>query len=136
VGIVLGVLIAAALGVIYVVSLAPPRDRLTEFYLLGPDGTASGYPTRLTRGQSGTVIIGITNHEHEAVVYTVEVVLANVTLDILNAIFLEHEATFEQRYTFTPRAAAEQQLLEFQLFKNYDPQVYRELHFWITVQPP
>ncbi len=48
-------------------TLVPPYDNeaYTEFYLLGPDGKAANYPTKLTIGEVGTVITGIVNHENE-----------------------------------------------------------------------
>ncbi|WP_336000309.1 DUF1616 domain-containing protein [Halorientalis halophila] len=67
-------LLLSLAGVVYV-AMVPPEttDPYTEFYILGPDGNASGYPTQLAPGDTGTVIVGITNHEQRDVDYRVAV---------------------------------------------------------------
>ncbi len=57
-----------------------PSERFTEFYLLGPQGNANDYPTRLNVSQNGTVIIGVVNHEYMTVNYTVRVDLIGLML--------------------------------------------------------
>lgn len=70
--VLLVVLVVALAGVIYI-AVRPPEtaDPFTEFYVLGPDGNASGYPDTLAVGETGTFVVGITNHEHEATDYVV-----------------------------------------------------------------
>ena len=60
---------------------AVPRDgeRFTEFYILGPGGDTSAYPSELAVGETGAIIVGIANHEHRTVSYNVEVWLSNST---------------------------------------------------------
>jgi uncharacterized membrane protein len=78
-------IVIAAVTIAYVLLAPRPGERFTEFYILGPGGNASGYPTNLTRSQPGTVIIGIINHEAATVNFSVRVdrvgvmVLFNVT---------------------------------------------------------
>ncbi len=67
---------------VYVVATPKEGESFTEFYLLGPDGTLSDYPTSLLVGQDGKVIIGVANHEHQTKEYTVEVWLINQTTTI------------------------------------------------------
>jgi len=38
-------------------------ETFTEFYILGPGGNASCYPTNLTVNETGGVILGLMNHE-------------------------------------------------------------------------
>ncbi|MFB6225173.1 MAG: DUF1616 domain-containing protein, partial [Candidatus Paceibacteria bacterium] len=72
-------ILAAALivSVIAVIGLAikAPRtvDSYTEFYVLGQNEVAAGYPSELSTGESTTVILGITNHEHRKVTYRIVV---------------------------------------------------------------
>jgi len=73
-------IVLAVSALIYVVAVPRPGEAFTEFYILGPDGTASGYPNNLTVGEEGEVIVGIVNHEQRQVNYTVEVWLVNATL--------------------------------------------------------
>ncbi len=72
------VVAGGALG--YVVLTPRPGERFTEFYILGPGGNASGYPTRLNVSQPGNVIMGLVNHEAARVNYTVRVDLVGVRI--------------------------------------------------------
>jgi uncharacterized membrane protein len=111
-------------------------ERFTEFYVLGPNGKISDYPTKLPLGESGTVILGIVNHEYETVNYTVKVKLDGETIATINGITLNHEEKWEQKYTFTPHKTGDKMKLEFLLYKNGEPEPYRQLHLWITVTQP
>ena len=53
----------------YIIIKPKQGEKFTEFYLLGPGGKASDYPTNLTVGQNASVIIGIVNHEYQTVDY-------------------------------------------------------------------
>jgi uncharacterized membrane protein len=64
----------------YVVVSPKEGEHFTEFYLLGPGGRADNYTTNYTVGQSGTVIVGVVNHEYRPVNYTMEVKLENKSL--------------------------------------------------------
>ncbi len=66
-----------ALG--YVIAVPRDGEHFTEFYVLGPGGKATDYPSNLTVNQSGPVILGIANHEYRTVTYTIEVWLSNAT---------------------------------------------------------
>jgi len=62
----------------YVLVTPRPGERFTEFYILGPGGNASGYPTRLNVSEQGTVFLGVVNHEFSTINYTVRVDLVGV----------------------------------------------------------
>ena len=80
--VVLIIAIITSVGALaYVVTHPRQGEAFTEFYILGPNGTASGYPTNLTVGENGTVIIGIVNHEGRNVTYYVQIWLVNLTWD-------------------------------------------------------
>ena len=73
--------IVIALGsLIYVIVTPKTGEKFTEFYLLGPDGNATGYPGNLSVGENGTVIVGIANHEYKTMNYTIEIWLINQTI--------------------------------------------------------
>jgi uncharacterized membrane protein len=63
------IIVLAILGAVgalaYTIAVPPITERFTEFYILGTDGKAMGYPQNLALGQEGSVIVGITNREHE-----------------------------------------------------------------------
>ena len=110
-------------------------ERFTEFYVLGPECMIKNYPTNLTLGESGIVILGIVNHEHERVSYEIVVEMENETMGIIDNIGLEHGESWEQRFTFTPQRTCENSKLGFLLFKGGETEPYRSLQLWITVSP-
>ncbi|WP_461866747.1 DUF1616 domain-containing protein [Thermococcus sp.] len=80
--IILIIAILTSIGALaYVITHPKPGEAFTEFYILGPEGKAAGYPTKLTVGENATIIIGIANHEHRNVTYYVEIWLVNLTYD-------------------------------------------------------
>ncbi|MGB9937090.1 MAG: DUF1616 domain-containing protein [Methanobacterium sp.] len=117
----------------YVIVSPKEGEKFTEFYILGPNGKASDYPTNLTSGNTGNVIIGIVNHEYSTVNYKLMVKLNNQTLKEEN-ITLSNNQTYEKPFTFTA-GAGEKQKLEFLLYKLPDESnAYRSLHLWINVK--
>ncbi|ASJ08363.1 hypothetical protein A3L11_03595 [Thermococcus siculi] len=84
--------ILASIGTLgYVITHPKPGETFTEFYILGPGGNATDYPTDLRVGQNGTVIIGIVNHEHRNVTYYVQMWLVNLTWDNTTNTTIIHE---------------------------------------------
>mgnify|MGYP000072886533 CR=1 FL=1 len=74
------VLLIGSLGVVYTALIAEtPEKSFTEFYLLGPNGSASDYPTNLTTGDSGEVTVGVVNNEHQSMTYRIVIELDNRT---------------------------------------------------------
>ena len=67
-------LVVSVVAVVYVtLTLQNTTDPYTEFYVLGPDGNASEYPTRLAPGETDEVILGVSNHEYQVGLYHVVV---------------------------------------------------------------
>jgi uncharacterized membrane protein len=132
-GLIVGVVFCGALIANFA---GTPRERFTEFYILGPSGMVEGYPTNLTLGDEGEVILGIANHEHEMVNYTVVIELGNETIGMINNIMLRHEEKWEQNVVFTLNKVGERLKLAFLLYRNDGTDSYRSLHLWITVKPP
>ncbi|WFN35340.1 DUF1616 domain-containing protein [Methanogenium sp. S4BF] len=155
--VVLGIVLLFAIAAIVFVILVPIEgEHYTEFYLLGKDGVAAGYPERIRIGEPETVIIGIHNHEYRDVAYQVEVYLLDETTDwnesVINAmapldefrVNLSHDQNEERMFTFFVNET-EYNRLEFLLFNEKVPpeQVmgeerinasYRDLHLWIQVE--
>lgn len=158
---VLGIVLAAALLVavgttIFIVVAPAEGEKFTEFYILGPKGTATDYPTEFMAGTPQTVIIGIGNHEYREITYTVETFAVESRLDsaknqstVVSATLLDrfsvtvpHNQTVEQPYTFRiPDPDTDR--IEFLLFKEPPPEEipesnltdagYRNLHLWLRV---
>jgi hypothetical protein len=126
------------------------QEPFTEFYILGPDGTAENYPTDYVLGENGTVIVGITNHEQKPVNYTMEVRLENTSLplsDNWKSICLGNNETLEKAVTITPPCVGTHMNLAFLLYNNDKKDMleenvsvpdmsYRGLRLWINVTTP
>ncbi len=90
-------------------------EKYTEFYLLDPEGNMENYPTNLTVGEQGRVIIGIENHEYTEVPYRIEIWPINKSIKALTSmklvwfyeVTLDHwgklntKAQWERTYTFS-----------------------------------
>lgn len=90
-------ILIAIVSLIYVITLPKTSETFTEFYLLGPNGKAEGYPHNLTTQENATIIIGIANHENHPVNYTIEIWLVNQTT-ITNNQTKENETIYNQMY--------------------------------------
>ncbi len=148
----LAVSVVVAAGILAYIAAAPkPGERFTEFYILGPGGNASGYPTALNVSQNGSVIIGIANHEAATVNYTVRVDLVGVRI-VYNAtsgfnetvevnrttwsrfnVTLADGRNWTQPYTFRISYVGLWKI-QFLLFKDGDfASAYRGLHLFVRV---
>ena len=87
---VLNVLLAlsvmlAVSSVAYAVAVPQPGEAFTEFYLLteNEDGelVADDYPTEFVEGEGQSLVVGIGNHEHRPVNYSVVVELQEVRIE-------------------------------------------------------
>lgn len=72
-------ILSSVVALIYVIAVPRQGEAFSEFYILGPGGKATGYPNNLTVGQDASVFVGIANHNHRTINYTVEVWLVNYT---------------------------------------------------------
>ncbi|UGV40068.1 DUF1616 domain-containing protein [Methanococcoides orientis] len=130
-------IVASILTLAYVVVTPKEGEKFTEFYILGPDGMADGYPTDLQLGQNGTVIIGIVNHEYADTEYSIKLMLDNKSQQIDQELFhitIPHNETWEKEVTFTPPSVGKDMKLQFLLYKDKNmAESYRDLHLWIDV---
>ncbi|MDP4197098.1 MAG: DUF1616 domain-containing protein [Bacteroidota bacterium] len=133
---ILSILLSVATLVFVVVS-PKEGEHFTEFYLLGPQGKADNYTTNYTLGQSGTLIVGIVNHEYRPINYTMEVRLENKSLALpenVKHITLANNDTWEEPVTLIPPFEGQRMKLEFLLYNETDKSTpYRDLHLWIDV---
>ncbi len=95
----------------YVIASPKEGEKFTEFYILGPNGKASDYPTNLTAGETGSVIFGVVNHEYATINYKLMIKLNNKTLNEEN-ITLANNEKFEKTFNFTA-GSGQKQKLEF-----------------------
>jgi uncharacterized membrane protein len=98
---IIAIITAAALT-IYVIITPKKGEEFTEFYILGEGGNASNYPSSLSAGEEGTVIVGVVNHEYEPISYLFRAEIENKTFGE-KEIQLAHNETVEFPFTFTAR---------------------------------
>ncbi len=127
-------IILAIFMVVYVIVTPKQGEKFTEFYLLGPGGKAEGYPTDLIAGKTGSVIVGVVNHEYATMNYTLRV---KIKEELLNEqqIQVEHNQTWEKTVNFTPVSQGSSLKLEFLLYKENNFTIpYRDTHLWVNVR--
>lgn len=149
-------IILAVASVGYAVAVPKEGEAFTELYLLTEqedgDLVAANYPTNFTQGESRSLIVGIGNHEHEAVTYTTVIELQRVQVANNSTTVLEQRElqrfttrvganqTLHRPTTITPTLTGERLRLAFLLYKGDPPanptvdNAYREVHLWVTVE--
>ena len=133
--IVIGIIILGAIAaLIYVITVPAPEDAFTEFYILGPGGKATDYPTQLKVGEEGALILVIVNREHETMSYRVEIGIDGVTKSELGPIVLEHGGRFERVVSFTPEKPGGKQKVEFLLYNQRQSGIHDSLHLLVDVE--
>ncbi len=133
------VLVASILGAIgalaYVIITPKAGEKFTEFYVLGPDGKATGYPTELTVGEEGKVILGIVNHEHEDdLTYRVDILIDGEGSSTIRPPSLNHDEKWEDEVGFMPQKAGGNQTVEFILYKQGEEEPYGSLYLRLDVK--
>ena len=131
--IILIISILLAIGTtVYIIIKPKQGETFTEFYILGPGGQASNYPTNLTVGQNASVIIGIVNHEQKTVEYNLVVTSNGAVMSNMNITLAEGNTT-EIPYSFSSSTAGNK-TIEFLLYKLPDNvNIYRSLHLNVNV---
>jgi len=151
-------LLLAVSSVGYAVLVPDPGESYTEFYVLTENETgglvADDYPTNFTQGESKPLILGIENHEHEQMEYTVVAELQNVRVVNNSTTVLDQEElrqfsltigsneTWRQLYNVTPSMTGDPLRLTYLLYRGEPPanptieNSYRELHLWVNVSAP
>lgn len=109
----------------------------TEFYVLGEDGKAANYPKNLSVGETGTVVVGIENHEHRRMTYTMVVSFGHDTV-ATRTLEIAAERGWTDNVTFTASTPGTHKL-SFNLYEGGEPggseNPYRSLRLWIRVKP-
>lgn len=135
---ILGLALVVSLFSVAYIAVTPQQqsgEEFTEFYVLGPDGTASDYPTDLSVGETGTIIVGVTNQEYTEMTYTVALLLEDKPLET-QTITLAHGETWEESFSVTPERTGRLQL-GILLYEgesaDFDDEPYRDLQLWLEV---
>lgn len=129
--------LASVCSLIYIIVNPKEGEHFTEFYILGPNKTADNYQTEFKLGEKGTVFVGVINHEHRPMNYTLDVKLGNKSLPLSEnqkRIRLEDNMSLEEPITFAPNVVGNYTKLEFLLFNDTEKTIpYRNLHLWVNV---
>lgn len=147
-----GLLMASGVLAVHIATTPRTGEQFTEFYVLGENGMADDYPTNLTVNETGRIIIGAINREHESVDYTLVVGLGygfenmtreggiqadyNITLESNNTYYdtefsLNHNEEWNHSLNFSISQPGEYKL---SLYLLRDGEVYRELHLWLEAR--
>jgi uncharacterized membrane protein len=158
---ILGFLLLVIFIVVYIVPVQESGEKFTEFFILGENRTAEAYPRNITPGKPYPMYIGVGNHEHRMVNYTVEVYLVQtginetttsvqssprLTLYKTNSLTLGHNETLIVPYEIV-FPDTKYNRVDFLLFDENMPNrnvsglsreraSYRNLHLWITAASP
>lgn len=130
--ILLALLLMALAATVYITITPKKGEEFTEFYILGTGGKAAGYPTELSAGEQGEVIVGVVNHEYETSSYVFRAEIENGTIGE-KELQLAHNETLEFPFVFTAREKGRKKLV-FNLSKEGAAAPYRELYLWIDVR--
>ena len=137
-----GAAVLGLLAAVAVVGLAVPgagrqgiSERFTEFYLLGADGTADGYPTALTLGEPAAVKFGLVNREGVEARYTVALLVNGAQAARFGPITLPPDQRREQLITFSLNQPGAGQTVRLVLQKDGRTAPYRSLHLRVDALP-
>ena len=133
-GIIALLILATISAIVYIVAFPPAGKMFTEFYILGLEGKAEGYPKELVIGQEGRVLLGIENHEYQKISYRVVVRMDGVQNVEIGPVVLEHDEQWEQEVDFTPNNVGEDQEVEFLLYKEGEVEPHDLLHLPLNVK--
>ena len=115
------------------VAMPKVGEKFTEFYILGMDGKAEGYPRELEVEENGEVIVGVVNHEYQQEKYYVEIKMDDLALLREGPIILEHEKKWENTMSFSYPDTYDNLKVEFLLYRDGDEKPYRSLHLWVNI---
>ena len=122
--------------------LVPSSDQfMTEFYILGPDGWAEGYPYQVAPGDKATVTTGVVNQEKSAYTYRFEVWVIDNSHPERRKLVMPSEAfllrpgeKYERSASWRMPWIGDDQKVEILLFSNNDPIPSHQLQMWINVR--
>ncbi len=135
----LAVAILIVLGSIgYVIAMPKQGEGFTEFYILGVDGKVENYSRQVVLGEPVELIVGIVNHEYDKTIYRVTIKINDVRRAEIVTGALANDEKWQEKISFVPQSAGEEQKVELWLYKNNETQPYNNnsLHLYIDVSQP
>jgi uncharacterized membrane protein len=108
-----------------------PKDKYTEFFILGEENKAENYPTNLKIGDDGKVIVGMVNHEQGRTDYLLKAEI-NGEFTYQEPLELNDGEKTLRTISFKPLYTGEKRL-ELTLFRNGDSEPYLSLRLYLEV---
>jgi uncharacterized membrane protein len=130
------VVLIFGLTAVSIVTSPKPAERLTEFYLLGPEGKAESYVREGSAGQPLSTTLGIHNLEGVPAVYRVEVHDGQGLIGAAGPFYLEQGERSESPIAFSPLETGDDVEVSFLLFRDDLSEPYRTLRLFLNVEPP
>jgi uncharacterized membrane protein len=157
------ILILSILGTIgtlaYTIASPKVGERFTEFYILGQEGEAAGYPQNfilsngvvtsvdygddnIVQDSTGKLTIGIINREQQDTTYTVKIQFDGKATGILvdgndvaqlGPVTLQNDEEYEIEIGFAPTHTGDNQRVDIILLVDGKPYFDDPLHIWINV---
>jgi uncharacterized membrane protein len=116
----------------YVIVMPKQNESYSQFYILGPDGKINNFPTTMSPGQEGNLIIGVVNNENKQKSYRL-FVTSNGEVLFDEVFTLNGKQKMEIPFNFTAGDPGIRKM-EFFLYKLPDnANTYRYLYLWINV---
>lgn len=135
--IVLALVILGMLGMlVYFLTSANLGERYTQFYIVGVNGKATGYPVVTRVGEEGKVIVGIVNHEHKVVSYRLEIMIDEVENNKVGPVVLKSGQKWEGEVSYRATKVGSNQKVGYLLFKDDEAKPYLDpLNLWVIITP-
>jgi uncharacterized membrane protein len=121
-------------GAYFLATSSPDSEEFTQFYLLGPDGKAEGYPTTVQTGEVFALILGVVNHEGQEASYRIQATIADRPALSLDSLSLANGEKREMPVALIATRKGSNQKVEFVLYKGNDGAPYRTVYLWLDVE--
>lgn len=127
-----GMLVVAMLAL----GVGAPARPATEFFLLGPVGTAEGLLARVTTGTPTTITLGISNHDSSAEPYRIVVDSGSARLAETGPISVKQGDTWSGTVDFSVPGPGNDQEIRILLLQGSGGQPYRSLRLYVDAFAP
>lgn len=127
-------LVGFAIGATAIIVTPKPGEKLTEFYILGPEGLAESYPREVLVGFPITVTVGIANSEGVAAEYWVAAYVGDKLVGQAGPVRLENGQTDERVLGLIPTVIGDDIKIDIYLYRDGGKDPYRSLRLWLKVK--
>ncbi len=133
--IIIAIAVLGTVGTVAYTRIMPKeKESFTEFYILGPLGTAVAYPLDVKVGEESTLTVGIINHEGKETSYRIELSVDRQKVSEIEPVVILDEGKWETEVSFVAQRAGTKQIVELLLYKDHEVQPYlKPLKFQINV---